>query len=191
MKSKSIALYGIIIAVIVAAYFADSQLSALFLSFLGIRIAVLTLITVLTICQLFDLKTAVFTSTIFGLMSFLFAFILPNITSPVFMNPLVSVFPRVMIGLVSFTVFKQSKKIFAKNTSIFVRNILPRAIAGGIGVLTNTILVIGMMAVTNNQDILARLIAIIISVNFLVEFLCGIFIVPTVSARLSRIKFKF
>ncbi len=68
--------------------------------------------------------------TIFGLFSFLQA------TSPLFKNPLVSVFPRIWIGVVAFYAYIASRRAFGEVTAL--------AIAGVLGTLTNTVLVLGM-----------------------------------------------
>ena len=48
---------------------------------------------------------------IFGLSSMLNALIFPTVTSYVFFNPLVSVLPRILVGLVAYFVFALFKKI--------------------------------------------------------------------------------
>ncbi len=68
--------------------------------------------------------------TIFGLFSFLQA------TSPLFKNPLVSVFPRIWIGVVAFYAYVGSRRAFGEIPAL--------AIAGVLGTLTNTVLVLGM-----------------------------------------------
>ncbi len=68
--------------------------------------------------------------TIFGLFSFLQA------SSPLFKNPLVSVFPRIWIGVVAYYAYVASRKAFGEVTAL--------AIAGVLGTLTNTVLVLGM-----------------------------------------------
>ncbi len=68
--------------------------------------------------------------TIFGLFSFLQA------TSPLFKNPLVSVFPRIWIGVVAYYAYVSSRRAFGEVPGL--------AIAGVLGSLTNTVLVLGM-----------------------------------------------
>ncbi len=68
--------------------------------------------------------------TIFGLFSFLQA------TSPLFKNPLVSIFPRIWIGVVAYYAY-----ILARPRLGEVRAL---ALAGVLGSLTNTTLVLGM-----------------------------------------------
>lgn len=75
---------------------------------------------------------------IFGLTSLFKAFTEPTITSFCFMNPIVSVLPRILIGVVAYYVYtaayKLSKRIY-----------LSGFIAGVIGSLTNTIGVMGLI----------------------------------------------
>lgn len=68
--------------------------------------------------------------TIFGLFSFLQA------TTPLFKNPLVSVFPRIWIGVVAYYAYAGSKRAFGEVPAL--------VIAGVLGTLTNTVLVLGM-----------------------------------------------
>lgn len=69
------------------------------------------------------------TGVIFGLFSFL------QPGAPFFADPLVSIFPRLFIGIVSYLVYYSTKRI---NT------ILACVLAGAFGSATNTILVLGM-----------------------------------------------
>jgi uncharacterized membrane protein len=69
---------------------------------------------------------------IFGIFSFLRA------TVPLFTDPLVSVFPRLWIGVTAYLTFVATKKI---NT------ILACVLAGAVGTATNTILVLGMAVI--------------------------------------------
>jgi uncharacterized membrane protein len=69
------------------------------------------------------------TGAIFGLFSFL------QPGAPFFADPLVSIFPRLFIGVVSYLVYYSTRKI---NT------VLACALAGAIGSATNTVLVLGM-----------------------------------------------
>lgn len=69
------------------------------------------------------------TGIIFGLFSFL------QPGAPFFADPLVSIFPRLFIGIVSYLVYYSTKNI---NT------VLACILAGAFGSATNTVLVLGM-----------------------------------------------
>lgn len=77
---------------------------------------------------------------IFGATSLLRALTMPTITSFAFINPLVSILPRVIIGLVAYYVYQLAVKI-TKNS--FVSG----WIVGAIGSLVNTIGVLSMIYV--------------------------------------------
>lgn len=69
------------------------------------------------------------TGAIFGLFSFL------QPGAPFFADPLVSVVPRLFIGVIAFFIYYSTKKI---------NKILALALAGAFGSATNTVLVLGM-----------------------------------------------
>lgn len=75
---------------------------------------------------------------IFGLTSLWNAITQPVLLSPLFLNPLVSVLPRVLIGITSYYsykfIYKMTKKVYASGF-----------VAGIVGSLTNTIGVLGMI----------------------------------------------
>jgi len=75
---------------------------------------------------------------IFGLTSLFKAFTEPTITSFCFMNPVVSVLPRILIGVVAYYVYTLIYKISKK---VYVSGF----VAGVIGSLTNTIGVMGLI----------------------------------------------
>jgi len=75
---------------------------------------------------------------IFGIFSLIQSVTSPTVVSFVFWNPLVSVFPRIMIGIVSYYSYASIKKI-VKNDALAV------AFTGAIGTLTNTVGVLFMI----------------------------------------------
>lgn len=77
-----------------------------------------------------------FIGLIFGVFSIYQNIVNPNIVSFAFYNPLVSVLPRIFIGIVPFYVYKFFSK-FNKTAGV--------AIAAASGALTNTIGVLGMI----------------------------------------------
>ena len=74
---------------------------------------------------------------IFGLFSMYQNITAPNLTSFIFMNPIIAIIPRVLIGVVSYYVYRFIKNKL-KNKSISI------AIAAICGTLTNTIGVLGL-----------------------------------------------
>jgi uncharacterized membrane protein len=107
---------------------------------------------------------------IFGIFSFLQA------TSPLFKNPLVSVFPRLFIGVTAYFSYKWLKKS---------NEYLALVVAGVIGTLTNTVLVLGMAVATGLLD--AGLIPGIIP-QALAEVVIAVIIVVAVVTGWKRIE---
>ncbi|MBP2026290.1 putative membrane protein [Acetoanaerobium pronyense] len=75
---------------------------------------------------------------IFGIFSLIRSITTPTPVSFVFWNPLVSILPRILIGLVSYYVYKGTFKITKNETVSF-------GITGALGTLTNTLGVLGMV----------------------------------------------
>jgi len=75
---------------------------------------------------------------IFGIFSLIRSITTPTPVSFVFWNPLVSILPRILIGLVSYYVYKGTFKI-TKNETVSL------GITGALGTLTNTLGVLGMV----------------------------------------------
>lgn len=73
----------------------------------------------------------------FGLFSMYQNFTAPTLTSFVFYNPIIALFPRILIGIVAYYIYKLLKNII-KNQSISI------GISAVLATLTNTIGVLGL-----------------------------------------------
>lgn len=120
------------------------------------------------------LASGVGVGAIFGIYSLIQAAIAPvSIFDPYFVNPLVSVLPRVCIGVVTFFVARGMDKICSKKTLNF-------AIASFLGSFTNTALVIGALALLK---VLTRAEALaIITANAFLEAGAAVVICTAVSS---------
>lgn len=87
---------------------------------------------------------------IFGLTSLFKAFTEPTITSFCFMNPIISVLPRIFIGIVAYYAYAGIHKITK-------RIYLSGFIAGIVGSLTNTIGVMGLIYVLYAEKYMAAI----------------------------------
>ena len=74
---------------------------------------------------------------IFGLFSMYLNMTQPVLLSPIFMNPIIAIIPRVLIGIVSYYVFKLMKERFNKEK-------LGLILAAIAGTITNTAGVLGL-----------------------------------------------
>lgn len=126
---------------------------------------------------------------IFGLTSLWNALAQPVTLSPLFINPLVSVLPRILIGIVAYYVYQGAYKVTKKvYTSGFI--------AGIIGSLTNTAGVLGMIYILYADKYLAliekeganiaKLLFGIVLTSGIPEALVAGFIVSAVSVSLIR-----
>ena len=128
---------------------------------------------------------------IFGATSLLRAFTMPTITSFVLMYPLVSILPRVLIGVVAYYVYKLTVKL-TKN--VFVSG----WITGVIGSLVNTIGVLGMTyilygaryaeALGKSAATAKTVILTLIATNGIPEAIVGGFVVSAVCVVFNKRK---
>lgn len=175
----------------------------------GVSIAFLMLLPVLIAAQVEKLSTAAFTGFVLGLSSLVCAFIFPNVMSPLFYNPLVSVLPRIFIGIVSWTVFRYTNIAIDKIANLInkkspnspkadaktlkrkgaARFPIVSAFSAMMGVITNTAFVLAMIWVFfNNKSfeqivINAEFFTALISLNFVIEIaVCAVLVPPIVYA---------
>lgn len=128
---------------------------------------------------------------IFGATSLLRALTMPTITSFAFINPLVSILPRVIIGLVAYYVYQLAVRI-TKNS--FVSG----WIVGAIGSLVNTIGVLGMIyvlygaryaeAIGESAAAAKTLLLTLATTSGIPEAIVGGFVVSAVAVILSKRK---
>lgn len=146
-------------------------------------------ITVILSAVLFGLKIGTAVGTIWGLLSMLRAFLQPTPFNIVFLNPLISVVPRMLVGLVSALIFKFLKNKFPKH--------LGYAVTAGIGSLTNTILVLGSIyvfasevyanALGISQTALLGALGTVVVTNGLIEVIASIIILPLIAISLEKV----
>ena len=142
-KSRDIAYIGIFSALVVVL-----QAIAEITKILGLPMSLaLGLIPVLVAGQLRGVKTGVIVGGVFGLTSLILAVIyvasLPNSYARIIINPLVSVFPRIMVGLVSALVYKAFTRRGERSRA---KRYVFSAVSALSGVVTNTVLFLGMYA---------------------------------------------
>lgn len=128
---------------------------------------------------------------IFGAASLIRNLTMPTITSFAFINPLVSILPRVLIGVVAYYVYKLTMKI-SKNA--FVSG----WITGVIGSLVNTIGVLGMIyilygaryveALGKSAETAKTVILTLIATNGIPEAIVGGFVVSAVCIIFNKRK---
>lgn len=128
---------------------------------------------------------------IFGATSLLRALTMPTITSFPFINPLVSILPRVLIGILAYYSYRLAIKV-TKNVSV------SGLVAGAIGAITNTIGVLGMLyvlygeryakALGESASAAKKLIFTIAATNGIPEAVGGALVVSAVAVILKKSK---
>lgn len=135
-KTLRIALLALFTAIIILQNFIP------FLGYIPLGVLNLTIIhvTVIIAALLLGPKDGAIVGGVWGTITFIRAFVWP--TSPiapiVFVNPLISILPRILIGVVAGYAFVWAKKSF--HSKIFAASL-----ASVLGSLTNTFLVLGQI----------------------------------------------
>ena len=179
---KTVALAGVMAALVFVVLTLETYVFSIFIKpstcFLSLPIAI-------SLCLYADWKKMFLGGTIFGFCSFILSFIMAY---TIFYNPLVSILPRVMFGVVGYGVFVFFKFIFKKSKSNFVRQTLPIGIAGACAVLTNTILTLLAMYISDpGGSFMTVVFQTILALNFIPEFVTGIVLVPIFVKVLRKI----
>lgn len=169
-KSMDIALIALMTSLIII-------FAAVPISIGPVDMAFLPLLAVIIVTQTKGLKLGLIMGAIFGITSFVVAFSMRSVLSPIFQNPLVSIFPRLLIPVVTYFMGKAVEKLFSKlkESNSKLCDSLKYGISGAFGVITNTFFVLGMMMLFYfNQKfgeavIGWSLILFILGTNFLIE----------------------
>ena len=184
LNSRRIAFYGVLSALMFVFLLIETYL---FTAFFGnFTPAILTLPFAVAL-SLFNKEEGMWLGgTIFGCCSFFLAVCIAN---PIFLNPLISIFPRVFIGVIAYIAFSAVSAIFKNSQVPFLKEKLPQAVGGALGILTNTIFTIFMINLFHSEA-LVSVISTILSINFLAEIIGAIILVPIYTNVLKRIKNK-
>ncbi|MEG1509714.1 MAG: ECF transporter S component [Clostridia bacterium] len=178
----------------------------------------LMILPVLIIAQLEDFKTTMIVTIFMALANFLAWYTVKAgaLLAPVFQNPLVCIFPRVLIGINAYFTGKLMKKLLVKpiydittlddgtekkvlqnKIKVDAMENLSSLIATAVGVLTNTLFV-GLMAVLlfNGRSFISgaqtttmtpQFIVGCFSINFVIEIICFSVIVPPIVYALKKV----
>ncbi len=125
---------------------------------------------------------------VWGMLCLIKAFMEPIAVNIPFQNPLISVVPRIIVGLVAGLIIKA-----------LLKTKLPKVISIGIGTvvgtLTNTVLVITALNIFNGFETLTAgvtttletIITILISVNGIIELVAAVILVPAIYMATEKI----
>ena len=149
----------------------------------GTPISVTTIhIAVLIFAWMFGWKKGIVAGITFGVLSMVKAAAMPNAPSDVyFINPLVSVLPRIMFGFIAGLAFDLLRLIKKPRLRFWMDVICVPLL-----VIFHTVIVLTMFTLVNGSDTIATIFAVLISVNSAIEIGAAIVIVPVVVMALDR-----
>jgi uncharacterized membrane protein len=190
-KTFRMVLLGMLTAIIII------QTTVPFLGYIPIGPLSLTIIqiTVIIAAIVLGTKEGAIVGGIWGIITFIRAFVAPtSIIAPIiFTNPLVSVLPRILIGVVAAYVFH---RLLSGKLNETVR----MSVAGVLGSLTNTVLVLGFIYLFYGEpyanflkldmDQLLPALLTIVATNGITEAVLSGVLTPIISKPLLRMRKK-
>lgn len=87
---------------------------------------------------------------IFGVSSLIKSFMTPTPISFIFMNPMVSIIPRIMIGVLTYYFFVSASKLIKNEKTVLL-------LSGAFGTMVNTVLVLGSAYILYAQKIVSSM----------------------------------
>ncbi len=188
MKKNKDVFQMTIIAMIVAILIIQTFVPVLGYIPLGPLDVTIVHITVILSAVLFGSKTGLTVGAVWGLLSMIRAYIQPTPFNVVFLNPLISVLPRLLVGWVSGLVFEA----LIKRTS----NRWIYSVTALIGTAMNTILVLGGIYFLAGETYAAALgipfsalmgaLGAVIASNGIIEMVASMVILPIVAIPLRK-----
>ena len=140
-----------------------------------------------------DFKYAATLGLFFGIVSLVHSFVPQGFLDPYFQNPIVSILPRLLVGIVGYLIFKGLSKII-KN------RIVISSITGGAVALFNTIFTMGILFLVYYQDVsqsfsdngftIFTALKTISLLNMLPEIAVGAIVTPIIIKVLDKISSK-
>ena len=145
-------------------------------------------ITVILAAVLFGTKTGSIIGLAWGLLSMLRAYIQLNPINIVFLNPFISVVPRLLVGWISAVIFN----FLSHKTSDKVSY----AVTAAVGTFANTFLVLGAIylfasetyaeALGISETLLLGALGTIVATNGVIEIIASVIILPLVALPLKK-----
>lgn len=160
-----------------------------------VQLAFIPLVAIIVSAEFIGWKNGMFTGLFFGLVSLISAIVRPSPLSFAFYNPMVSIVPRVLIGLSAYFAAAGVKKISSK-----IPDYVSYSVGAIAGVVTNTVGVLGMIAAfyfgttlegTATAITWPFIAGIIVSNSLLEIAICAVIVPPIVMALKTAFKNKY
>ncbi len=154
-----------------------------------LSLAIIPIIAIIVSAEIMGVYNGMLTGLFFGIISLISAFVRPNVLSFAFYNPLVSILPRILIGVVAFYMARLTVKLFPKLPKVF-----SYAFGACFGVITNTIGVLGMIlllysgrTLTGGSAITFPWVMGIVVSNSILEIVVCTLITPPIVLALTKV----
>ncbi len=134
-KAHFVAFVGVMFALIFVLFLLEGAISV----FLGTTPCILSLPVAVALCVYDDWKKSFIGGTLLGACSCLFCVVFGGAFLP-YANPLISILPRVFIGVAAYWACFGLTKLFKNSKNKFLNQVFPKAFAGAVGAITNTTL---------------------------------------------------
>ncbi|MEG1805268.1 MAG: ECF transporter S component [Clostridia bacterium] len=207
LNTRDIAVTSLFVGIV--ALMAFTPLGMIPLGFFSVN---LVLVPIIICSQMTNWKSALIVSTAFGIFSLINSYVKPDgLLYFAVQNPLISVLPRMFIGLSTHFVYKALRKLFDRKKDIkpneieinSVENTVPKKKYGKtyfaslistiVGVMTNTfgffamlLVVFGGTELTNGSVVGIPLLLGIMATNFVPELLIAILVCPAAVVTLEN-----
>lgn len=188
-KSRTVAFYGVAAALLFVLLMLETFVLTLIPVFAQASPAVLSLSMAFSLSMFGGKKSMFFGGTAVGVCSFIIAVMIGN---PIFINPVISVLPRVLCGLaaagVYSLIFRLLKSRSGKEGGEKAEKratAIASAAGAAVGVLLNTVSVLFTMFLFQ-QSTLEVIFATLISLNFIFEFVGAILLAPVFVPLLKK-----
>ena len=177
---EKIAIYGIIIALIAVMTFVP-QVGYVTIGLNSISITTIHIVVIL-FAWMFGWKKGFVAGLAFGFFSMLKAIVMPvTVSDPAFQNPLISVLPRVLFGVIAGLTFDLLRFIRRPSTRFWLDVLMVPVLT-----ILHTVLVLVMYFSINNVSDYTKILGVIISLNGLLEIGAATVLVPLLILPLDK-----
>ena len=191
-KAHFVAFIGVMFALIFVLFLLEGSISL----FAGSTPCILSIPVAISLSIYDDWKKSFIGGLLLGLSSCLFCLIFASVFLP-YANPLISVLPRFFIGITAYWSYFGLSRLFRNAKNKYVREMLPAAIAGAVGTITNTVLYVlaqyiwsGWLSGFYGEQITSA-IQLLTIIYFVVEIVACFILVPIYVGVLKKISHRF
>lgn len=186
-KAHFIAFIGVMSALIFVLFLLEGTV----LSGLGMTACILSLPVAIALSIYDDWRKSFIGGTILGVCSCIFCLVFASLFI-FYANPLISVLPRCFIGITAYWTYFGLSRLLRKVKNRYVSDMLPAAVAGVVGSLTNTVLYLLSINIWagNIMGALTQILNVAIAIYFPIELVACFILVPVYVTVLRKISGK-